>query len=613
MITATALQSGMLFHSIAHPGTGVDIEQVSMRLDEALDPDRFMAAWRQVTERHPILRSRFVWADVAEPQLEVVPPTEIDLPVVTEDWSAAPSASHDELIARCLRADRLTDFDLAQGPLQRFVIADLGHDRWWVLWSFHHAALDGRSFPLVLSEVFDLYDQGLDHPLAPRPDFDHYVDVVAGQDLTQARSYWTKRLEPVEAPSSITVERAGPPPGHGPAVLPVERPIGVERTNALRRLAAQEEVSLNTCVQAAWYLLLRHYSPQPVVTFGTTRACRHAVPDAADMIGLLINTVPMTVANDDEETVGALLRRLRHEQIELRAHETTPLPVIRQCAPAAVTDLFESIVVFDDASLDARMSAAFPATAATRRFRYDGQTNFPLTLLAYGDESMLLRLEGAVDRYDEATIERLLDQLVNVLDGFAAAPDQGGPHGAVPHRGRGGDLRGVERHERRLRPRHHPPRPVRGPGGPHPRRPGPGHGRSPAHLRPVQRGGEPAGPPPAGGQGVGTDTGVGIFAERSFEMMIGIYAALKAGGAYVPLDPEHPAERIRFMAEDSAVPVILAQAHLADALPAGPYQVITLDGADGLAGPHRPHRLGWPRCSVGDRAGHQPRASPHRG
>ena len=127
-----------------------------------------------------------------------------------------------------------------------------------------------------------------------------------------------------------------------------------------------------------------HYSQQSTVTFGTTRACRHSIDDAADMVGLLINTVPMAVELDRSETVVDLLQRLRAEQMELRLHETTPLPVINACATNLSGPLFESIVVFDDASLDARMAAAFPAQAETRRFQYDGQTNFPLTLLAYG-------------------------------------------------------------------------------------------------------------------------------------------------------------------------------------------------------------------------------------
>lgn len=582
-MTATALQSGMLFHAVAHPGAGVDIEQISMSIDERLDLDRFQAAWTKVIERHPILRARFSWADVPEPEIHYEPTVELDLE--TEDWSSEPAEAQEELITARMTADRLRDFDLQAGPLQRFVVAELGPSRWWILWSFHHSILDGRSFPIVLREVFELYDNGLDHGLVERPDFQRYVDAIHQQDLTSARAYWTKRLEHFETASSIMVEsgalgsKAESAAPTGPSVLPVEIEIGADRTERLRRLAASEEVSLNTCVQAAWFLLLQHYSQQPVVTFGTTRACRHAVEGAADMVGLLINTVPMSLERADDESVGGLLRRLRREQFELREHETTPLPVIRECAPGSATELFESIVVFDDASLGARMDAAFPQTAATRHFRYDGQTNFPLTLLAYGDESMMLRLEGAVDRYDRATIERLLDQLVNLLDGFVAGVDQ--PARAVPY------LTPVERElyerwndtgvdydldttlhalfEAQVERTPDAPALIRGSETLTYRQFNEAANQLAHFLR---------------ARGVEAGTGVGIFAERSFEMMIGVYATIKAGGAYVPLDPEHPADRIRFMADDSGIDLVLTQAHLVDALPEGGFERLVLDGPD---------------------------------
>ncbi|MBS1808497.1 MAG: amino acid adenylation domain-containing protein [Acidobacteria bacterium] len=63
--------------------------------------------------------------------------------------------------------------------------------------------------------------------------------------------------------------------------------------------------------------------------------------------------------------------------------------------------------------------------------------------------------------------------------------------------------------------------------------------------------------------GVGPETLVGVYMERSLEMVIAMYGILKAGGAYVPLDPGYPAERLAFMLADTKVSVVLTQAHLA--------------------------------------------------
>jgi amino acid adenylation domain-containing protein len=79
------------------------------------------------------------------------------------------------------------------------------------------------------------------------------------------------------------------------------------------------------------------------------------------------------------------------------------------------------------------------------------------------------------------------------------------------------------------------------------------------------------------GLGVGPDALVGLFMERSLEMVIGMYGILKAGGAYVPLDPEYPPERLAYMLKEARVPVLLTQKHLLASLPENEAKVICLD------------------------------------
>ncbi|PFB31334.1 non-ribosomal peptide synthetase, partial [Bacillus cereus] len=60
-------------------------------------------------------------------------------------------------------------------------------------------------------------------------------------------------------------------------------------------------------------------------------------------------------------------------------------------------------------------------------------------------------------------------------------------------------------------------------------------------------------------KGVGPDVIVGIIAERSIEVIVGIMAILKAGGAYLPIDLESPQGRIKYMIEASKTRIILAR------------------------------------------------------
>lgn len=88
--------------------------------------------------------------------------------------------------------------------------------------------------------------------------------------------------------------------------------------------------------------------------------------------------------------------------------------------------------------------------------------------------------------------------------------------------------------------------------------------------------------------GVGRDVLVGISAERSVELVIGVLAVLKAGGAYVPLDPDHPRDRLAYLLEDTAAPVVLTQGHLLSRLPASRAAVLCLDAGEELVGTSRP-------------------------
>jgi amino acid adenylation domain-containing protein len=86
--------------------------------------------------------------------------------------------------------------------------------------------------------------------------------------------------------------------------------------------------------------------------------------------------------------------------------------------------------------------------------------------------------------------------------------------------------------------------------------------------------------------GVGPDTCVGLYLERSLEMVVGILGTLKAGGAYMPLDPAYPCERLASMVELAHAPVLLTQERLKERLPPHRGRVVCLDAAwEVTAGP----------------------------
>ncbi|HKI53270.1 MAG TPA: amino acid adenylation domain-containing protein, partial [Anaerolineales bacterium] len=81
-------------------------------------------------------------------------------------------------------------------------------------------------------------------------------------------------------------------------------------------------------------------------------------------------------------------------------------------------------------------------------------------------------------------------------------------------------------------------------------------------------------------QGVKPGILVGLFVNRSIDMLIGLLGVLKAGGAYLPLDPSFPTERLTFMVEDSGASIILTQTNLLSELPENNAQIISLDALE---------------------------------
>ncbi|MEM9818667.1 MAG: amino acid adenylation domain-containing protein, partial [Cyanobacteria bacterium P01_D01_bin.6] len=76
---------------------------------------------------------------------------------------------------------------------------------------------------------------------------------------------------------------------------------------------------------------------------------------------------------------------------------------------------------------------------------------------------------------------------------------------------------------------------------------------------------------------VGPEILVGLYVERSLELIIGLLGILKAGGAYLPLDPALPKESVAFRLQDAQVSVLLSQHQLVETIPEGETQFICLD------------------------------------
>lgn len=590
------MQAGMLVQALrSSPGDGTDIQQISMRLREPLDPALFVYAWYRLVDRHSILRTRLRWEGLDEPVQEVV--DAVDLPVTQVDWRGQdPDDLRDQLIQRAM-AERAEGFDLAVAPLLRLFVARVGDADWQVLWTFHHVLLDGRSFPIVLRDVFDLYDglrQRQTPSLPPVVPFREHIQRLSALDLAQAEDHWRHALRGFTTPTPLGIDRTSPAaPGElGSRAAgwgARQQRLSQHAGQALAARARDAGVTVHTLLQAAWALLLYRYGGSSDVVFGTTRAGRHALGDTEGRaVGLYINTVPMRIAVDPAQPVDEWLAQIRAQQLSLRTADQASLARIQSWSEVEPgRALFDSLVVYDHQSLGHRMHGLGRAWPQ-REFDHVGQTGYPLTLVAYGDDQMLLRLEYDRQRFTDRSMERMLGHLETAL--ASLAEDRTERIGELAW------MTDVERAELI---------------GDDALDFGPGQ---PLHLQfEAQVARTPQAPALTSvdvhGQrvelsyaqlnaqanalahrlrewGVRPNQLVGLRTERNAALVVGLLAILKAGAAYLPLDPVYPQERVAFMLGDAEVAALVTQRSLSGDLTLPGIEQLCVE--DALASPPSP-------------------------
>ncbi len=581
------LQEGILFHSLYSAGADVYFEQLTAELEGPLDVAAFVAAWQQVVERHPVLRTGFLWRGVERP-LQLVRRA-VELPWTLEDWGGLPPADLETRWRDLLAADRSRGFDLERPPLMRLALVRTGEDRHRLIWSSHHLLFDGWCFSLLLGEVFTLH-QGAPLPPPPRP-YRDYIAWLAGRDETEAERYWREKLRGLTAPTALPFDHPEILGGRhaGRAEDYFERTISLPapQAGALAALAQRLRVTLNTLVQGAWALLLSRYAQTSDVVFGAVTSGRPAeLPGVESMVGLFINSLPVRVRiPQGETTAAAWLARLQADQFELRQHEWTPLSRIQSLAGIPPAEpLFASLLVFENYPVAPAVSERL-GELRIREAALDELTNYPLTLIVAERGDLSFRLT-ADRRFEPVTARRLLAHLETLLAALAADPER--PPGDLPL------LVAAERHQLAVE--------WNDTAAPYPdrasihglfaeqaaRRPGAVAvelGEERLTYGELQR--------RAGGiarrllaLGLRPGERVAVLAERTPDLVPSLLGILQAGGAYLPIDPAYPPDRLAWMIRDAGASLLVAAAAPEAGLPEG-LRLVTPDEAM-PAGDERP-------------------------
>jgi amino acid adenylation domain-containing protein len=566
------LQQIMLLSTLRHPGAGTYLMRSGFRV-ENLDVAAFRQAWQRVVERHTVLRTSFHWEGLSN-AVQVVH-HHVEVPFEEQDWRGLADEEQQRKLRSWLRIDRRRDFVLTRAPLLRVGLFRLTDEDYHYVFSHHHLLLDAWSAPLVQSDLFAFYEalrNGCDLTLPPVRPYRDFIVWLQRQDLARAEAFWRQDLEGFLAPTPLPVDRAGSRLRNYEDNEQLRFEVPAELTRALRALARQRGLTLNTLLQGAWGLLLSRCSGQDDILFGVPVSGRPAdLPGVETMVGLFSNTLPVRIHVPPEAALLPWLKQLQDRQTErLQFHHSPPAKVKKWSEVPPSQPLFESLFTFGD------FHQQKPA-GARKRSRGDQEGPQPAQQKGVRLAVVIRPLKGALlitavyspASFDADTIARLIGHFQEVLGGMVAAPDQ---------RLRDVSLLSAAERQRLLVEWNQTT-------ASYPR------ARCVHQLfeEQAERTPEATALSFSGGRlsyselncqanrlarrlqrsGAGPRSLVGLGLERSPEAVVALLAVLKAGAAYVPLDPAYPLDRLAFMLEDARVRLLLTQHGWRTSLPPG--------------------------------------------
>ncbi|CRM12377.1 non-ribosomal peptide synthetase [Pseudomonas sp. 58 R 3] len=536
----------------------------ALRLRGELDEDAVRASFQQLIQRHEALRTRFYERDGQAFQ-RVEASTGFELQVI--DLSDLPTTEREARAQQIREDEARTLFDLEKGPLLWVTLVRLDDEDHQLLVTLHHIIADGWSLNILIDEFSRLYAAAIQGQSLKLPPLAlQYADYGSWQRQWLAEgegqrqlAYWKAQLGDEHPALSLATDHPRAAPRINSASRHSVR-LNAALSEAIRQVAQAHESTPFMVLLAAFQSLLYRYSGQRDIRIGVPNANRPR-QETQGLIGFFINTLVLRAELDGRLPFNQLLAATRQAALGAQAHQDLPFEQLLEAFPQAREQgLFQ--VMFNHQQRDLSALRRLPGMLADELPWHSREAKFDLQLHSEEDRNgrLSLAFDYADELFDSATIQRLAEHFISLLQAVCEQPEQ-----AI------GDLKLMHTDEQQP--------------------------WSEAPCAPAQQWlpellGQQTSDSTAlvwqdgsltfaqlhtqanrlahylRDKGVGPDVCVAIAAERSPQLLIGLLAIIKAGGAYVPLDPDYPAERLAYMLKDSGVHLLLTQTALLELLPA---------------------------------------------
>ncbi|KAJ9404992.1 hypothetical protein DTO045G8_7318 [Paecilomyces variotii] len=330
------LQEGLIALSIKK--VGAYVAQLTFRLDEATNLDRFKAAWQQAVNEYDMLRTRIIHTS-----------SEGILQVVTKHnsicWYAAESLQNVE------RQPIVMTQHNGALPLQFTLITAPQSARRYFVLSIHHALYDGWSLSLIFRRVEDIYFDRASRPA--ESSYAKFIRYLLHRDTSDSDQFWTSYLAN-SSPTHFPLAGSFPSSETSPMQ-------SIRGDKEFSYAALRKDITVPELVRAAWAISVSSHTGSNDVCFGETLTGRNSeIAGASEIIGPVLTTVPTRIVLDRQWSISQYLQEVHKITTDMIPHQHSGLQCIRRLSEdTSVACDFQNLLITQTSreNLDERLWA----------------------------------------------------------------------------------------------------------------------------------------------------------------------------------------------------------------------------------------------------------------
>jgi amino acid adenylation domain-containing protein len=547
----------------------------------SLDVSSLQSSVQEIVHRHDSLRTQFKFEGGELLQVVV---SDYTATLQVSDLTKSPEPYGEAY--RLAREESERPFDLSRAPLFRARLFRITGNDHVLLCTMHHIVSDAWSMQILAKElplIYEALSKGKPSPLPPLPirygDYSEWQREWFGTEtVKQQLAYWKNKLRNAPPVLELPNDRPRPAEQRFEGACHIMRLSG-NLVASIHALAARFHATTFMVLLAAFKILLYRYSGQHDVLVGAPNAGRSRV-ETEGLIGFFVNTLALRDDLSGNPRFVELLAQVRETTLGAFAHSDVPFEkVVEELQPErslSYNPIFQvmfSTIKGAVQSHDFGNLTVFPYIISPSTSVFD----LGVTLIEGIDGQWWTQVDYSTHLFDSGTILRIQQHFRNLLGAIASDPGQRIVElpmlSAAEERQLVVDLNNSNAEFRHDLCLHHffEQQAARAP-------------EAVALICGHQRVSYDQLNRRADGlaaylrrHGVGPEVRVGLYAERSVNLLVGILGILKAGGAYVPLDPAYPIERMRCILEDAGVNILLTQQNLGEKFSGHNIRLIDLD------------------------------------